>query len=454
MVTNMKNVIRRRTHGFVTTLLMMMVLLCSFECSDLDIEPVLPENPSEDETEETIAPVPVITADIGDKPVPVYDMASGVATVVEISIADLVEDGQVAVLPGEGLSASLTEDGDGCYTLSVCAGEGFSGRQSVVLSACNGDRKAELSIIFCEASLSLGRNSINAAYDGGTYEVPLNATVTPYAECGCDWISIAIEDSRVLVTVTENTTGTFREAVVTLKDQYEQFKEEILVHQSRESVTLEKERAALIAVYNALGGENWNDSENWCSDKDLNDWAGVSVGNYNGERHVQYLHIQCQNAVGELPDEIGDLEYLTELIITKEPGITGGIPESFRNFKRIREISITSTSMSGDLPECLGELKSLGYLNLKGNCFTGSFPLWLLDMPDLYNFGFQQNCFHGEIPVEFTQTTWWNTEASNTGEKLGEGQLRIGQKEGYRLWIEGCEDFLYGYDDGSAVNTQ
>ncbi len=443
--------IRRGTNGLVTNLLMMMVFLCSFECSDLDIEPVLPESPSEDGNGEVVLPAPVIYADLGDMPIGVYGSATGIPTIVEIFVENLAEDGNISVYPTEGLSAELAEDGDGMYSLSVTAEEGFRDERRVVVMASNGDRKDDLSILFCPATMSLGKDSINAAYEGGSYEIPLEATVTPNAECCSDWVGVTLEASRILITVTENTTGTYREAVVTVRDKHEVFCEEILVHQSRESVTLERERTALVAIYNALGGENWNDRENWCTDADLNDWAGVSVGSYNGERHVQYLHIQCQNAAGELPDEIGDLEYLTELIITKEPGITGGIPESFRNFKRIKEISITSTSMGGDLPECLGELKSLGYLNLKGNCFTGTFPQWLLDMPNLYNFGFQQNCLSGEIPLEFTQTAWWNTEATNTGEKLGEGQLRIGQKEGYRLWVEGCEGFQYGYDDGSTV---
>ncbi len=438
-------------HRMMAILMMMIVFLCSFECSDFNIEPVLPEMPDKIETP---AIPPVITINSGHENLAVYESSVGKPSVVSFTIDSLAENGVFSFTSDDNLSVEVTEVSDGEYLLYAEAKEEFQGRQKVVLTASNGNLKREKTLHFIMAALSLEKNEVLASCEAATYAVKVNATVQVYADCESDWVSVVAEESRILISLSENGTGTLREATVTVTDEHGVLCEKVVVTQRRETVTLERERAALIAIYEALGGENWNDSENWCTDADLNDWAGVSVGNYSGERHVQYLHIQCQNAVGQLPDEIGDLEYLTELIITKEPGITGTIPDSFKNFKRIKEISITSTSISGDLPDCLGELRSLGYLNLKGNYFTGAFPQWLLDMPELYNFGFQQNCLSGEIPVEFTKTTWWNTEATNTGEKLGEGQLRIGQKEGYRLWVEGCEDFPYGYDDGSMAKGE
>ena len=40
---------------------------------------------------------------------------------------------------------------------------------------------------------------------------------------------------------------------------------------------LAKEKAALIAIYNALDGDNWWNKRNWCSDKPLYTWWGVST---------------------------------------------------------------------------------------------------------------------------------------------------------------------------------
>ena len=37
------------------------------------------------------------------------------------------------------------------------------------------------------------------------------------------------------------------------------------------------EREALIALYNATDGDNWENNTNWCSDKPLNEWYGDPV---------------------------------------------------------------------------------------------------------------------------------------------------------------------------------
>ena len=37
------------------------------------------------------------------------------------------------------------------------------------------------------------------------------------------------------------------------------------------------DREALIAVYNALDGPNWEDSENWLTDAPLGEWSGVTT---------------------------------------------------------------------------------------------------------------------------------------------------------------------------------
>ena len=38
-----------------------------------------------------------------------------------------------------------------------------------------------------------------------------------------------------------------------------------------------KERDALIAFYNATDGDNWSNNENWCSDKPVSQWHGITA---------------------------------------------------------------------------------------------------------------------------------------------------------------------------------
>ena len=55
------------------------------------------------------------------------------------------------------------------------------------------------------------------------------------------------------------------------------------------------DRELLIEFYNATGGDNWTNNENWCSDKPIEEWYGVNV-NWNGT--VGSLYLSNNNLTG------------------------------------------------------------------------------------------------------------------------------------------------------------
>ena len=65
------------------------------------------------------------------------------------------------------------------------------------------------------------------------------------------------------------------------------------------------DRAALIALYEATGGPNWKNSENWLSDAPLSDWHGVTTDR-NGR--VMELKLWGNNLRGPFPVELGPPE--------------------------------------------------------------------------------------------------------------------------------------------------
>ena len=73
-----------------------------------------------------------------------------------------------------------------------------------------------------------------------------------------------------------------------------------------------EDREALIAVYNALDGLNWEQQGNWLSDAPLGEWSGVTTDE-NGR--VIWLRIggggSGQALSGEIPPELGNLGALT-----------------------------------------------------------------------------------------------------------------------------------------------
>ncbi|MBO5893066.1 MAG: hypothetical protein J6Q31_02230 [Alistipes sp.] len=66
------------------------------------------------------------------------------------------------------------------------------------------------------------------------------------------------------------------------------------------------ERDILIQFYHDTGGDNWADNDNWCSDKPLEEWCGVTC---NNEGRVIGLNLVDNNLSGN-----GNLSGLTALV--------------------------------------------------------------------------------------------------------------------------------------------
>lgn len=106
-----------------------------------------------------------------------------------------------------------------------------------------------------------------------------------------------------------------------------------------------KEREALIALYKATDGDNWKNNDNWCSDKPLSEWYGVSVW---GE-HVRGLNLSVNN-------------------------LTGNLPQSFTDLAQLEYLYLDNNELTGCLLSSLASLTQIRYLNLCGNKFTGAVP--------------------------------------------------------------------------------
>ena len=82
------------------------------------------------------------------------------------------------------------------------------------------------------------------------------------------------------------------------------------------SGSVETDREALVALYNAAGGENWVGSANWLSDAPLGEWEGVTT---NDDGRVTRLTLSFNALSGEIPAELGRLSNLTLCLSKKTP---------------------------------------------------------------------------------------------------------------------------------------
>ena len=85
------------------------------------------------------------------------------------------------------------------------------------------------------------------------------------------------------------------------------------------------DRAAPVALYNATGGPNWDDNDNWLSDVPISEWIGVTTDD-NGR--VSELALGVNQLSGEISSELGRLSHLDTLVLSVNQ-LTGEIPQSW-----------------------------------------------------------------------------------------------------------------------------
>ena len=120
------------------------------------------------------------------------------------------------------------------------------------------------------------------------------------------------------------------------------------------SGSVETDREALVAFYNATDGENWYNSYNWLSDAPLGEWYGVTT---NVDGRVTEL---------DMPDIPGN-------------GLSGEIPAELGNLSNLIWLELDDNRLRGEIPPELGSLSNLQGLDLGGNQLSGCVPSSLED---------------------------------------------------------------------------
>ena len=170
---------------------------------------------------------------------------------------------------------------------------------------------------------------------------------------------------------------------------------------------LTSDRDILMALYEATGGENWTNHENWGSDLPLSEWYGVTTEMIEpqtkaGEavERVVELNLGENNLTGELPAALGGLTELRYLNFFKNFDLTGVLPAELGNLRKLERLSLQRNSWTGVLPEELGNLKELTYLGITSDYFDAQpFPDWLCTLTKLEDIRMVCN-FTGNLPAE------------------------------------------------------
>ena len=151
----------------------------------------------------------------------------------------------------------------------------------------------------------------------------------------------------------------------------------------------QKERRALVALYNATDGPNWRNNTNWLSeDAPLGEWYGVKADE-NG--YVIGLFLSS-GLSGEIPAALSGLTYLRTLHLSYTE-LSGEIPPELANLSNLQFLAIRG-NLSGEIPPELGNLANLQYLRLSGNRLgrlSGEIPPELGNLANLQSLDLSQN---------------------------------------------------------------
>src|SRR5690606_29740248 len=142
----------------------------------------------------------------------------------------------------------------------------------------------------------------------------------------------------------------------------------LFVSTSMYSNVVEKEKKVLLDLYNSTQGDKW--STTWNLEAPVSQWYGIKVH----EGHVVEIDLFENNLVGQLPENIGELQYLQSLNLAFNL-LSGEIPKSIVKMHQLKVLKLEMNRIVGKLPENLGEMESLEELSLFNNFLSGGIPV-------------------------------------------------------------------------------
>ncbi|MBC5621887.1 leucine-rich repeat protein [Butyricimonas hominis] len=211
------------------------------------------------------------------------------------------------------------------------------------------------------------------------------------------WCSAVASGNTLTVTATANN-GSPRSGEIVVSVGEPGMKRNVVLTVTQEGGVSDRE--TLIAFYNATGGQNWINNANWCSDKPLSEWYGVTC---NGDGRVIKLELDGNNLIGNIPSGLGklsELQYLGLGLGEERNQLTGNIPPELGNLTNLQTLRLSSNALTGSIPKELSLLVKLEYLELCDNRLSGEIPVELGLLTELTNLFLHMNQLTGNIPAE------------------------------------------------------
>lgn len=188
-------------------------------------------------------------------------------------------------------------------------------------------------------AIILAKNKYEVSGAGETLNFSIQTNVDFTVSTNVDWITQnntrGLTEYPLSFTISPNDNDNSRTGIITIADANNN-RQEITVEQTGKVNLKDIEREALIELYKTTGGDNWGDNTNWCSDKPVSEWLGISVTE-NGE--VRGIVLLGNGLTGTLPESFSIFLDHCEWIMLNGNNMHGTIPSSITMHPRWSEFA-------------------------------------------------------------------------------------------------------------------
>ncbi|KAI9397100.1 hypothetical protein POPTR_004G231600v4 [Populus trichocarpa] len=175
-----------------------------------------------------------------------------------------------------------------------------------------------------------------------------------------------------------------------------------------------------VTVMSILKDAWQNTPRNWVgADPCGGKWEGISC--YNSR--VTSITLAAVGLTGELSGDISSLSELEVLDLSYNTGLSGTLPASIVNLKKLKNLKLVGCSFYGPIPELIGSLQLLESLDLNSNRFTGPIPHSIGNLSKLFLLDLSNNMLDGAIPVSSGTTSGLDMLVNANHFHLGGNQL-------------------------------
>lgn len=301
------------------------------------------------------------------------------------------------------------------HTFKVDANDQYDSRQGTITFKNTKTGETDQVTVTQDALLGMivEQKAFEVAETGGSITVTVKAN-TEYdyviSESCKEWITESTTRGLTEYThtfkIAPNDQYDERIGVITFRDTKTGATEEVQVRQGI-SPEFEAERTALMAIFNALDGPNWESHEEWGTEAPVTRWPKVMCDE-NG--HVVSLNLNDPGIKGSLPPEIGNLPYLTALNMGGpyvDCHFTGSLPEEIGNLTNLKRLQMDNCPFEGRLPESLGNLSNLEglYITYCEKLAPGPIPSWIGNLAKLKVLQIYGHNFTGQLPESIGNLT-------------------------------------------------